>query len=252
MTWTEYPIPMFNSATENGVYVSGVDPTNPERVYIRSALAGGTVPTPPDTAPGRLFVTSDGGQTFTVAYSAGGPIFGFALSDDGSKVYLGGITYPDAGNRQGWIDVASSTDLTFTQTSDVLALCLTYTGGILYVCANTASGFVVGTSTNDGATITPLLPALCDIDGPMMCEPDASTSVCEAQWTGPLGLYEYTFQCMPDAGTPADAGVKPPAPPPKSSGCGCRVAPTQGAAVFFVVGALGVLGLAARRARRKL
>jgi len=135
MNWVEHAIPGFNSQTpcqdtptvmcptESGIFIGAVDPTDPTRVYLRSeGIAGSLTP-----SNSRLYVTTDGGQTFTVpksfvlpAASATNPnsdfivtgeMLGFALSPDGSTVYIG--------TREAGLWTASKTDLAFTQTNAV-------------------------------------------------------------------------------------------------------------------------------------
>src|SRR5258708_14217555 len=92
--WTERDIShsLFDGATEDRVWIGGVDPTDANRVYLRSNahLEGGK---------SRLYMTTDAGQTFTEiqAFDMGpakpsyliGEFLGFALSPDGSKIYFG-------------------------------------------------------------------------------------------------------------------------------------------------------------------
>ncbi len=61
-------------------YIAAVDPTNPNRVYVRVENVDGT----------RLLVSDDGLATTRQAWQAKGPLLGFALSADGTKVYVGG------------------------------------------------------------------------------------------------------------------------------------------------------------------
>ena len=92
-------------------YVAAVDPTNPDRVYIRIDNVNGT----------RLLVSDDGVQTTRQVWQATGALLGFALSADGTKVYAGG---PNDG-----LHVASSTALDFTaQTSTIAVQCLSLDG----------------------------------------------------------------------------------------------------------------------------
>ncbi|MGD0527170.1 MAG: sialidase family protein, partial [Polyangiaceae bacterium] len=94
-TWTEHQTPL-DPNTETAVYIAAVDPNNEDLLYVRSAGAS------------RLFVSSDGASTFQVAFvlPESDQMLGFALSQDGSKVFLGGA-------NTGLFS-ASATDLQFT------------------------------------------------------------------------------------------------------------------------------------------
>ena len=65
--------------TQGAAYVSAVDPTDPQRVYVRIH----------NSFVDRLLVSDDGAATFRTVYQAQGTLPGFALSDDGSTVFLG-------------------------------------------------------------------------------------------------------------------------------------------------------------------
>src|SRR5581483_3407401 len=132
--WNEYPTP-FDPAHEAAVYIAAVDPKNADLVYRRSEGAS------------RLIVTANGGQSFTTPFSLPGPdqMEGFALSPDGSTVYVGG---PNAG-----LYTASSTDLTSFQpvsetlpdggTRTIHVQCLAARAGELWACSDEPTGFIV-------------------------------------------------------------------------------------------------------------
>src|SRR5450432_3117485 len=98
--WTEWVLPkaQFDGTQEDSIYVSGVDPTNADRVYIRSrSLPSGGVSrlTIATLGPGGAAPTFATARTFTVPAPPPdkivyvGEMAGFALSEDGSKVYVG-------------------------------------------------------------------------------------------------------------------------------------------------------------------
>jgi photosystem II stability/assembly factor-like uncharacterized protein len=239
-TWDEHPIP-FDPNLESGVFVSAVDPTNADVVYVRTAWQGLVPTTPPITNPARLLVTTDAGKNFKVVYQGQGPLFGFALMN--GKVYVGG---PADGLR-----VASATDLVFTKTSDAKIQGLMAQGSTLWAASNLISGFVLATTTDDGAHWDKKLEKLCDIKGPIACAAGTKAAVCPDQWPA---IHDNLFLCdldgTPDAGGPAAAdgggpGVTPGAPP--KSGCGCNAAPGAGEGALV---ALLALALTSRRRAR--
>ncbi len=140
-------------------FVSGVDPTNADRVYVR--IGDGVVD--------RLLVSDDGGGRFRTLYQGVGPLTAFALSSDGSTVFVGGSgdglevapAYPlDAGTalmfRKGYEDTYS---------------CLTWTDGTLYACMGEPQNMFlqrVATSSEDGTCFVPVFDFAC-LSGPLAC-----------------------------------------------------------------------------------
>ena len=143
---------------ENGVFIAAVDPLNADRVYARTSNA--------TDMPSRLLVSDDAGKNFRTVYTAQGALAGFALSPDGSKVWVGG---PRDGLR-----VASTTDFAFTQKSTVEVQCLKLATDGLWTCSTEKSGFVVGLSKDEGATFETKLH-FCDIRGPLACAGGSTT-----------------------------------------------------------------------------
>ncbi len=96
-TWTEYPLPknQFDPTLEIGIYIGAVDPTNANRLYLRSRGQ----PTGGESRLTAVTLSADGGPpTFTTVrifdVEAGfsglqGEMLGLALSPDGSKIYIG-------------------------------------------------------------------------------------------------------------------------------------------------------------------
>jgi photosystem II stability/assembly factor-like uncharacterized protein len=211
-SYAEYPIAF--ATNESGAFISGVDPTNADVVYVRTLAADPKL----GTETSRLLVSTDGGQTFTEKWS-GGKLLGFALSADGARVYVG---------TAAGLETASTTDFAFTQRSTVSIACLTMAGSTLYACSDEASsGFILGSSTDEGASFTPLLK-LETIHGPLSCPHDSPAAQCTGQWPA------FAEQLGIDAGAPS-----PVTPPPSASG-GCQTAPTS-SALWLVPLALTVL-----------
>ncbi len=223
MTWTPRSIPL-DGANEHAPFIAAVDPKNADRVYVRTS----------GSASSRLLVTNDGGMTFTPVFT-GTQLAGFALSADGSKVYIGGP-------KDGLL-VASTADFQFKKTSSVAVQCLRTSGTTLYVCSNEVSGFILGASEDDGATIQAKLH-LATIRGPLACPASTPGAACAADWPAlrrdTLGIQDE------DAGT-TDAGTAP-APAPKS--CGCRAVPSDGGWLASIAAAIAIIVVGARKRRR--
>jgi MYXO-CTERM domain-containing protein len=237
-TWTEESVPLIDG--ERAVFVAAVDPTNPERVYLRTS---NTV-----DKPTRLILreAADGGPaTQRTLFSASGALLGFALTPDGSKVYIGG---PKDG-----VKVASTQDYVFQPKANIEVQCLGLNAEGLWACSTERSGFIAGVSKDEGATFEPRL-RFCDISGPQSsCGPGTPTNDrCTPAWPAQKAL--LGCGATPDTGADGGrtdggtSGNAPVAPPPK--GCDCHAAPAAGpwGALVAVVGAAVAL---LRRARRK-
>jgi hypothetical protein len=220
-TYTPFTIPFITN--ELGAYIAAVDPKVEDTVYLRTIALDPKL----GTQTSRLLVSTDGGQTYVQRWT-GDKMLGFALSADGSRVYVGSI-------MDGLL-VASTTDFVFKQTSTLQIQCLAMNGTTLYACGNEAnSGFILGSTLDEGMTFTPLLK-LETIRGPLSCPPNTSAAQCASQWPALASQFGI------DAGPP-DAGTTP-----QSSGCGCEQStPARHDLVW-----LGVLGLVVVTLRSRL
>lgn len=215
------------------VFVSAVDPRDPDRLYAR--VAGD----PKIGGPDRLLFSKDAGETFVELAVAKGSMLGLALHPDGTRIAWGGPT--------DGVWVASTSDHTFSRRSGVGARCLTWAAAGLYACgADFPDGFTLGLSKDDGATFAPLYK-LAQL-GPLECPAGTTTATtCPREWPATkdkLGILD------PDAG-PVDAGAGDagPATPPPDDGCGCHVGAAPRAALGSGLLALALGLLRARRAQ---
>jgi photosystem II stability/assembly factor-like uncharacterized protein len=223
-TWTERPVPL-DASRESGVYIAAVDPTNADRVYLRTA--GST---------SRLLVTDDAGQTYRAPFSLAGQILGFARSPDGSKVY--------AGNIEQGLFAATRDSLSFQNVSSLPVQCLTAEGMNLWACSRenqTGTGFVAGVSGDDGATFTAKLHLAAQ---PLLaCTADATAARCGGD---PQQAYCQLLQ-----GCRFDSGAGPREPPAATKACGCSpIGQREKEAGLASAAAVAALALALRRARR--
>jgi hypothetical protein len=238
-TWAEQEVPL--EGGERALYIAAVDPNDAERVYIRTYNSV--------DKPTRLLVRDapeGGAPTIRTVYNAQAALSGFALSPDGSKVFIGG---PKDGIR-----VASTTDFQFQQRSNIEIQCLALSEDGLWACSNEQNGFVVGLSKDEGVTFEPRLH-FCDIRGPLACAQGTPTNDrCGQRWP----VQKATLGCgeLPNGGSsgvPVDGGGGFPADPggggSSKDGCGCRAAPAGpwGALVAAAAGAMALF----RRGRRK-
>ena len=96
-------------------------------------------------------------------------MLGFALSQDGLKVY--------AGSLEDGLHMASRDSLTFTKRSTQSIACLATHGSDVWACSKEQSGFLAGVSSDDGATFTPKLH-LCGIQAPITCPAGSMGAAC--------------------------------------------------------------------------
>ena len=220
-TWAPEVVPL-DTSTENAPYIAAVDPTNADRVYVRTNGKNAS----------RLLVTSDAGKSFTSVFT-GAQLAGFALSPDGSKVYVGG---PKDG-----LNVASTSDFKFARVSTIAVQCLRATGATLYACSNEVSGFVLGASTDDGKSFSPILH-LTSIRGPLACSASSPTSACAADWPA---LEDTLGFPPPDAGSDAGSGGGG-----STKSCSCGVSGNDAGALSAIAAAVAAIAAAIRRRRR--
>jgi hypothetical protein len=242
-SWEELAIPLVGN--ERSVFVAGVDPNDSERVYLRTNQGSTDKPT-------RLLVreAKDGGPaTVRIIHSAPDALLGFALSPDGSKVYIG--------SPKGGVLVASTSDFTFQQRSKQDVQCLAINAEGLWACSNEQAGFVAGVSKDDGVTFEPRLH-FCDIRGVFSCSQGTPTNDrCTSLWPQQKALLgcggDGSSGTLPDGG-PRDGGSSGNASPTtqlsaRGGGCDFHTAPAGpwGA----LVASVGIAAAFMRRVRRR-
>ena len=255
-SWTERSIPI-DAAEESGVFIAAVDPTDADRVYVRTLGTGS-----------RLLVTTDAGQTFTAPLTLQGPMRGFALSPDGSTIYAGSI--------EDGLFVATRDTLSFSNTSSIPVGCLATQGSNLWACSDeTGGGFIVGVSTDGGRSFMPALHLMAQPT--LVCPTSTVDDVCGG--APRQAICQRLRGCASDGGADADVsgsantdasgaggsggpfgarggaigtGAMPAASAAPRAG-GCSVASVRGAraAVFDTLAALAAAAGIHRRRRRK-
>ena len=212
------------------LYLAGVDPQNPDRLFARSDLRrGGTA----------LLRSDDGGATFAELRRTTNPMTGFAFAPGATTLWSGspGINPGDGVFRstdggKSWAQVAAG----------YTTLGLRHRDGVLYMCADgVRDPFALGCSTDGGITWKPML-TWNDLIGPDACPAGPGRERCQAAWPPlraqlvrdggaplardrcllPLPDAGVTTPTTPDAATPdanpADAGDLPHA---GGGGCAC-------------------------------
>jgi len=241
-TWQPRAVP-FDAANDRAPFVSGVDPTSADRVYVRTS----------GTSTNNLFVSENAGQSFQKILTA--PLLaGFALSSDGATIFAGGPSFGlSVGTRSGYA---------FAHKSDVAVQCLARVGTKLFACSDEKLTpdpfkFILGESDDDGATFAPRL-RMNGLRGPLACAGDAGESVCVALWPAlknTLGIQDDAgvdggVHPLPDGGAPNDGGPNPNNATSTSS-CGCGATPADAGGALGLVGLVAALMLMARRSQNK-
>ena len=206
VTWTASLLDVHGSTS---IYIGAVDPLDADVIYIRTLS---------DVAS-RVIASRDAGATWKDVWSAQGDVPGMALSADGSTMALGG---PMAG-----INIASTADWAFRQTSSVGAYCLSWLGNDLLACGKEAvDGFSIGVSHDEGAHFSPLLH-LSDIV-PRPCPSGSSAGGCATAW-GPMRSFKSAsmrgrMARCPQAHNPE---LNPVGDERPARGCSCRMGETS-------------------------
>jgi len=262
VSWQTHPIALEGS--ERGVYIAAISPTNADNVYVRTD--GGM------NMPSRLLFSRDAGRSFETVLRAAGPLSGFALSDSGDRVWVGGPR--DA------LQTARTTDHVFSAISSVEVSCLAFADDGLWACSSERHGFVVGRSRDEGKTFEPLL-RFCDIRGPLACAPGTTTfdqcvsksasgasgrswslQRAELGCTAQLPRGDSGLSSRADAGATSDSMQSPSNSPNASNDEGCTTQPShlassvrlrwfsRSAAGFGAAIGVALVALRSRRRRR--
>ena len=240
-------------ATETAPFIAAIDPANAARVYLRIKGSMGS----------RIVVTDDAGATFRTVFKGQGELLGFALSEAGDKVYVGG---PLDG-----ISMATRDSLVFVKKSDAELQCLTRIGNSLYACMSDPHAFadqLVATSIDDGVTFVPKFHLAC-LEGALACPSSSAAASCAADFAQVQALLA-PLSCDPgDAQSPVDSGdshapsldasspIEPDASTPiasprvasPSSACGCTLSDLRGSRAMSAFVMISLITVFMRRAR---
>jgi hypothetical protein len=153
-----------HTSTAHVPYIAAIDPRDADTVYVR--LTG---------TPSELLVTRDGGHSFSSVLRTVTPVAGFALSPDGETLVVS--------NSFDGTFRASTKRLEFEKIACSGPTCLLFEEDALFGCGeNGADGYVVGRSSNLGATFERVIDLSC-VRGPLACDSETSVGrVCPAAW----------------------------------------------------------------------
>jgi hypothetical protein len=285
-TWSQSPITQFDPNSEAGIYIAAIDPTNADRVYLRSAgtltggqsrifytVNGGAAGGATFSLPGSL--PADGGFTAAEAMmnEINGEILGFAITPDGATAF--------AGTVQSGLWMAKTSDMQFKQVNAGLHVhCLqtrtTAQGTELWACGDILSGFTLGVSTDNGATFKSKMQYVTSVCGPVECAPnpggplgcgaDDNASVCATEEMDSYQAFclsnDVSMACGVCIDTSTDAGATAPdggastgdsgkgGGSSGSSSCSLSQVGSRGGGAGLVAG-LAFVGLAIARRRER-
>jgi hypothetical protein len=249
-TWQRLPIPA--ASFRNSPFIAAVHPTNPDVIYLR--VQG--EPRTSGTIESFLLYTDNAGETWKEIFRGPADTLGFALSANGSLVFVGlGDSRDPTGDRRVdpkalGIYRASPPAFAFTKMMSGQVSCLTKTGQDLFLCGDHASeGFELGVLADDGQGVSSLLD-FGSIRGPLACPENTMTSVkCEPEWLNQCSLLG---QCEKEP-PPDIAPTRSSSTPEDTGGRGCILAhgePPEPAAAAVVIAVWALL--CRKRARKAL
>jgi hypothetical protein len=205
--WVRHPSP-----GTDAVYVSAVDPADPDRLYLRSF-----------SPEHNLYVSEDGAETWTLLHASLVPLTAFALSPDGRRIAVGGADGTRIIERT---DGDGGSAFVVTAAHPLPVTCLTWTAqAALFACADDQSaGFTVGVSTDAGGTFAPLL-RLADLV-PAWCPAPTAGAACAGDWCPTATAIGASCAAAVDAASDGDGDAGHPeagqSVTMSSGGCACR------------------------------
>jgi hypothetical protein len=238
------------------VYVSGVDPVNADRLYVRADSATRSA----------LYVSEDAGTTWSMIYESTLGLKGFAISSDGRRVGAGsdqeGVVLLTRSEGDGGVSVFTPERL-----GTASSRCLKWDGETLFACADEKKdGFTLGVSADGRGPFVPLYH-LGTLEPAAECARDESVGVCPSSWCPLKSVVPVEGRCE-DAGRMDADGARPERDGAERDGndggssidavatgsevgaCGCRAGPAPIRSRWLV--ALAATVLANLRAARRL
>lgn len=223
VTFELAPIP--ETSGQRMAYIAGVNPRDPDDVWLR-------VDDPRGTA---IWHSVDAGRTFRRSLVGRGSLLGFAFSPDGARVAVGGPT--------DGLWLSTNLGLDWTSQSSLGPSCLGWAADALYACADAAvAGFSIGVSRDAGASFEPLF-SFSQLCGSTSCDVDTPIgSMCPAEWE----IIEPAL--APTCVGAFEAGSSGSRPLSSEPGDGCQLSARAPAARFpCSLWLLALIGFARRR-----
>jgi hypothetical protein len=177
-----------------------------------------------------------------------GELLGFALSEDGTKIYVG--------SQESGLWVGTASNLSFHQAQkNLIVQCLATHGNELWACSAAVSGFVAGVSTDDGATFTAKLPLIGSLTGPIACPANPQGAACGTTMNSSQCVAAYAAFCTNNTCGPPDASASgstaPATAPSSSSSCDVALIGRRRSGALAAIGIVTALAFWRRRAARE-
>jgi photosystem II stability/assembly factor-like uncharacterized protein len=257
LTWKRTTVELPRGS--GSLFISGIHPSDPDRLWFRVPGRGDVF----GVDPTRLWLSTDGAESFTPVAQTHAGMLGFALSPDGTRIAYGG---PMDGLFVGPADASAAP----SKVSDLRVSCLRWSSNGLYVCAgepvdpyslgyaaDPTQGFVPLWHRTNTCRETCTLPSTLEMNcrapwemiAPLL---GADSSMCDASSSMPdtdLDAGSAVIRPELDAGgnTLVDASSATPGQPsaaraPTASGCtvmsrpGLSTTPRWFVAVLMIVG----------------
>lgn len=244
-TWTRADVDLKGDVQ---LFIAGVDPVDKDRLYLRTV---GLLD--------RLLASKDGGKTFEEITKVTRPMSGFAVSEDGMTIALGG---PDVGfapgtkpdmtvERRPSLLTASKDSLSFTELSKKTSQCLAFGNGGFFACGEQNNdGYIVGRAPKPGDPFTPLMPKLANVRGPLACPTGTKVdTLCKPAW--PALQQQLGGGQAGQGGATSGAGGGAAGPAAKATEDGCSCAQVSPRASLVGLGAsVSLLAIFAKRRRK--
>lgn len=227
------------------LFVSGIHPTDPERVWFRVPGRGDIY----GVLPARLWLSTDGAKSFQPVADTQAGMLGFAVSPDGERIAFGGPT-------DGLFVAPADASAPAVKVADLHVSCLRWRANGLYACAiEPLDPYTLGLAAEPTQGFTPVWHR-SDTCREACAAPSTLELKCQQPWEmiAPLvgaemavcGASEERAAPQPDAG--AMSAIMAPPLAAGEHARGCAVAP--GRAVSSAFWSVSLLALAALRKRR--
>jgi hypothetical protein len=169
LSWTQMTVQLPRGS--GSLFVSGIHPTDPDRVWFRVPGRGDIY----GVLPARLWSSTDGAVSFDQVAETEGGMLGFALSPDGDRIAFGGPL-------DGLFVAPADASAAPAKISDLRVSCLRWLATGVYLCAGEPSDpFGLGFASDPTEGFTPLWHRV-DTCRPICAPPSRLESSCRGPW----------------------------------------------------------------------
>jgi hypothetical protein len=178
------------------LYVSGIHPSDPQRVWFRVPARGDVY----GVLPARLWRSTDGAASFDQVADTQAGMLGFAVSPDGTRIVFGGPL-------DGLFIAPSDASAAPTKLSDMQVKCLRWVSGGLYACAGEPSDpYSLGYAKDPTQGFVPLWHR-ADTCRDTCAAPSSLELTCHDAWEVIAPFIDAGAAVCDGSSSPPDAGV---------------------------------------------